>query len=216
MGSAGGRAMSDARSRQLAVLVLGASQGADLVPTDLEIESRCVPEGTRESAADLARADVLIVDLNGASETGGEGVGEIRRVFDPQLPVLIIAVSRDPAHASAALAAGATDFALLPRDRHWLAETILRERDRRLRPSPGSACDEPAGGTDLLVVEIPAAGLSFEAYERLVVENALARAGWNRSRAARELGISRPRLLRKIERHLLEAPPRTPREPPSE
>ena len=79
---------------------------------------------------------------------------------------------------------------------------VRRERDRR-----SGSHDEP----DRLVVEIPPAGLSLEEYERRVVESALSRSAWNRSRAARELGISRPRLLRMIERHGLTSPTRPER-----
>jgi len=203
--------MIDPVARPLEVVVVGALPCAELVLSDAGIECRSVPPGSRVSGAALVEADVLIVDLDGPiEETGGEGVAEIRRAFDPELPVLILAVSRDPARAAAALAAGATDFALFPRDRRWLGEAILRERDRRLRWSSGSSGEEPETGPERLVVEIPPEGLSFEEYERRVVEHALARANWNRSRAARELRISRPRLLRKIERHDLEAPLRTP------
>jgi transcriptional regulator of acetoin/glycerol metabolism len=48
------------------------------------------------------------------------------------------------------------------------------------------------------------------------VAHALERAGWNRSRAARELGISRPRLLRKIARYGITEPPRPRTGPPVE
>ncbi|MGH7565778.1 MAG: helix-turn-helix domain-containing protein [Gemmatimonadota bacterium] len=199
-------------ARPLVVEVLGAVPG-DLVPTDPGIECRRGPVGPREGGAGPGRAHVLVVDLDGESEGAVDGVAEIRRAFDPELPGLILAVSGNPARARAALAAGATDFALLPRDREWLVDAILRERDRRFRlPSGG----EPQTGRGRLVVEIPSEGLSFEEYERHVVEHALSRAGWNRSRAARELGISRPRLVRKIERHGLVAPVRMPRDPSSE
>ncbi|HYO48156.1 MAG TPA: archease [Gemmatimonadota bacterium] len=202
--------MIDPVARPLEVVVVGALPCAELIPSDAGIECRSVPSGSRVSGAALVEADVLIVDLDGPiEETGGEGLAVIRCAFDPELPVLIVAVSRDPARAAAALVAGATDFALLPRDRRWLGEAILRERDRRLRWS-GSSGEVPETGPERLVVEIPPEGLSFEEYERRVVEHALARSNWNRSRAARELGISRPRLLRKIERHDLVAPLPTP------
>lgn len=57
-----------------------------------------------------------------------------------------------------------------------------------------------------LVIELPEAGFSFDEYEGRIVAHVLARNGWNRSRTARELGISRPRLLRKIQKHELEVP----------
>jgi DNA-binding NtrC family response regulator len=189
--------VSEAPAQPLRVEVLGPQKVADLVPSDPGIECRRATIGTRVGAR---WAEVLIVDLD---EAGGVAAEEIGRVFDPERPVVILAVSRDPACATTALAAGAADFALLPRDRKWLRETVLRERDRRLRVTASRRAEAGEDG-DRLVVDVPPEGLSFEDYERRVVEHALARSGWNRSRAARELEISRPRLLRMIERHGLE------------
>jgi DNA-binding NtrC family response regulator len=199
--------MSAPTIRPLVVVVLGGPGDADLVPADPGIDCRRVAES--------GPADVLIVNLDEPIEEPDEGpLDAIRRAFDPELPVVILALSRDPTRAASALAAGATDFMLLPRDRRWLRDAILRERDRP-RPSGGYSGPRPDGGTERLIVDIPLEGLPFEEFERRVVAHALARNGWNRSRAARELGISRPRLLRKIERHGLEAPPRASAEPPT-
>jgi DNA-binding NtrC family response regulator len=173
---------------------------AELVPATIGIERRQVEPEDFESAAASAWADVRIVDLD-----EGEGrLAALARAADPERATVTVAVSRNPARAAAALAAGASDFALLPRDQGWLGTALLRERDRRR-----VSAEEP----DRLVVEIPPRGLPFEEYERRVVEHALARTGWNRSRAARELGISRPRLQRKIERYGLQ-PPGLPRGAP--
>jgi DNA-binding NtrC family response regulator len=178
------------RALPLRVELVGACV-AELVPAAIGIERRQVAPEDLESAAASAWADVRIVDL----DEGGNRIAALARATDPERGTLTVAVSRNPAHAPAALAAGASDFMLLPRDRGWLGAALLRERDR-LRAS--------APEVDRLIVEIPPRGLSFEEYERGVVEHALARTGWNRSRAARELGISRPRLQRKIERYGLE------------
>jgi DNA-binding NtrC family response regulator len=203
--------VSGPQARSLEVAILGAVSIAGLVAPDAGIECRRIALDAPGNGVLFGGADVLIVDLDGE-----DGVGTIARVADPELATVIVAISRDPARAMAALAAGASDFALFPRDRDWLREVLLRERDRRR----GSPVGSEAGGSEAgrvdgpyrLVVEIPAAGMSFEEYERRIVEHALSRAGWNRSRAARELEISRPRLLRKIDRHGLEEPPH---EPPS-
>ena len=178
--------------RRLRVDVVG---DPGLCPSDPGIECRVVPVG---APAGDPLPDVVIVDLDRAGERAAV---EVRGAADPRRPVLVLAVSHDPALAGTALAAGATDFALLPRDAAWLGAAVLRERDRRLRAAGTQE------GDDRLVVDVPAAGLTFEEYERRIVEHALARAGWNRSRAARELEISRPRLLRKIDRHGLIEPP---------
>jgi DNA-binding NtrC family response regulator len=101
--------------------------------------------------------------------------------------------------------AGADDFALLPRDSRWLEKVRKAEAERRSRTIAAAAPAEH----ERLVVDVPAEGLAYEEYERRIVAHVLERAGGNRSRAARELGIGRPRLLRKIARYGLDEPPRT-------
>lgn len=179
--------MRASRGLPLRVELVGAAL-AEIVPVTAGIECRQIaPEGL-EAAAATDWADLRLVDL----DAGSGVIAALARAADPQRTVVTVAVSRNPAHAPVALAAGASDFALLPRDRGWLDAAILRERERR-RAS--------AAGPERLIVEIPSRGLSLAEFERRVVEHALERAGWNRSRAARELGISRPRLQRKIERY---------------
>lgn len=169
----------------------------DLCPADPGIECRAVRIG--EPARDPL-PDLVIVDLDRA---GDRAADVVRGAADPGRAVVVLAVSRDPALACPALAAGATDYALLPRDAAWLEDAVRRERDLRAGGREGAP-----GGPDRLVVDVPAAGLAFEDYEKRIIEHALRRAGWNRSRAARELEISRPRLLRKIERYGLTEPPK--------
>jgi ActR/RegA family two-component response regulator len=176
----------EVRGLPLRVELVGASL-AEIVPVAAGIERRQIAPEELEAAAATEWADVRVVDL----DEGSGVIAALARAADPERTIVTVAVSRNPAHAPVALAAGAGDFALLPRDRGWLAAAILRERDRR------ATVAEP----ERLIVEIPSKGLSFEEFERRVVEHALERAGWNRSRAARELGISRPRLQRKIERY---------------
>jgi DNA-binding NtrC family response regulator len=146
---------------------------------------------------------VMIVELDGIER--GEGLDRIRRACDPERPVRIVAASRDPALAVPAMFAGADDFALLPRDSRWLEEIEKAEAERRTRAIAAAAPE----GHERLVVDVPTTGLSYQEYERRIVAHALERAVGNRSRAARELGISRPRLLRKIARYGLDEPPRT-------
>jgi DNA-binding NtrC family response regulator len=141
---------------------------------------------------------VVVVDLD---SPGADPRARIERVSDPESGISVVAISRDPVLATVALAAGA-DFALLPRDQAWLAETLRRDQAHPRSMEP----DAPRSGPGRLVVDVPPEGLPFDEFERRVIELALVRAGWNRSRAARELGISRPRLLRKIERHGIRRP----------
>ena len=143
---------------------------------------------------------VVIVDLDEAG--GAAGIERIRRACDAESAACVVAVSRDPALARPAMLAGAADFALVPRDCAWLEGVQAAEAARRERSLRASA-PESRG---YLLIDVPAEGLSYEEYERRIVEHALARAGGNRSRAARELEIGRPRLLRKIARFGLRGP----------
>ena len=161
-----------------------------------------------QSAMSGSASSVVIVELDGVDRA--EGLERIRRTRDPERSLLVVAVSRDPSLAVAALLAGAADFALLPRDSRWLEELRETEAERQSRAIRASAPE----GHERLLVDVPRGGLPYEEYERRIVEHALARAGWNRSRAARELGISRPRLLRKIARYGLREPPRPDSDPP--
>jgi two-component system, NtrC family, response regulator AtoC len=56
-----------------------------------------------------------------------------------------------------------------------------------------------------LVIDIPEGGVSFEHVEEKLIEHTLRSAEWNKNQAARMLKISRPRLLRKIEKYGLES-----------
>jgi two-component system response regulator AtoC len=56
---------------------------------------------------------------------------------------------------------------------------------------------------DHFVIDLPPEGFPFEEYERRIIAHSLKRNRWNRSHTARELSISRPRLLRKIEKYRL-------------
>ncbi len=144
---------------------------------------------------------ILILELDdGEREAGLE---RIRLAGDPGGSVRVVAASRDPSLAMPALAAGAADFALLPRDSAWLEDVRRAEAERSSRTDAAAAPE----GHARLVVDVPPAGLAYEEYERRIVAHALERSGWNRSRAARELAISRPRLQRKIARYGLSEPP---------
>jgi SHS2 domain-containing protein len=144
---------------------------------------------------------VVIVELEEADGVAS-GIERIRRACDAEPSARVVAVSHDPALALPAMFAGAADFALLPRDSAWLEDVRSAEADRRERALRASAPE----GHGRLLIDVPPAGLPYEEYERRIVEHALECAGWNRSRAARELAISRPRLLRKIARFGLRDP----------
>jgi len=67
-----------------------------------------------------------------------------------------------------------------------------------LQPSDFSFADSGDGGPSL-----PLDTFNMEEIEAVVIRNALAHFGGNISRVARELGISRPALYRKLERYEL-------------
>ena len=55
-----------------------------------------------------------------------------------------------------------------------------------------------------LVIDIPDEGITFDEVEKQTVDHTLKMTDWNRNQAARMLKISRPRLVRKIEKYGLE------------
>jgi len=57
------------------------------------------------------------------------------------------------------------------------------------------------GGTDALEIDLPPQGISLEAVEKELILKALEKCGWNQTRAARYLDISRKTLLYRMERH---------------
>ncbi|MDA0745288.1 MAG: sigma-54 dependent transcriptional regulator [bacterium] len=59
-----------------------------------------------------------------------------------------------------------------------------------------------------LVIDVPKGGVSFEEVEQQLIAHTLRSTDWNKNQAARMLKISRPRLLRKIEKYELEPQPK--------
>ena len=55
-----------------------------------------------------------------------------------------------------------------------------------------------------LVIDIPDEGITFDEVEKQTIDHTLKMTDWNRNQAARMLKISRPRLVRKIEKYGLE------------
>ena len=74
------------------------------------------------------------------------------------------------------------------------------------RPEALRAGGPAAAGGPAWVPEIPAEGLSLEVLERELILKALARAGGNKSQAARLLGLTRRTLYSRMERHGLRTP----------
>ncbi len=60
-----------------------------------------------------------------------------------------------------------------------------------------------AWNSNKLVIDVPEEGVSFEEVEKQLIDHTLQCSGWNKNQAARMLKISRPRLLRKIDKYNL-------------
>ena len=58
--------------------------------------------------------------------------------------------------------------------------------------------------SDQLVIDFPKEGVTFEEVEKQLIDHTLKSTDWNKNKAARMLKISRPRLLRKVEKYGLE------------
>ncbi|MDA0709668.1 MAG: sigma-54 dependent transcriptional regulator [bacterium] len=69
-----------------------------------------------------------------------------------------------------------------------------------------NSLDKQPWNSRQLTIEIPETGVSFDEVEKQVIAHMLKMTHWNRNKAARMLRISRPRLMRKIEKYHLPAP----------
>ena len=78
-----------------------------------------------------------------------------------------------------------------------VAESLLSPRILRSEDTPRSALDE---------IETPHNDLpgALESLERRMLLDGLRRTGWNKTRTAKELGISRRNLIRKVDRYQLD------------
>lgn len=109
----------------------------------------------------------------------------------------VLAVAREPTADSAvqALTGGASDYFALPHDCGRLTAAIDALHARWSMASTSETA------TNRFTVAVPPSGLRFDEYEKRIIAFVLERNDWNRTAAARELGISRPRLKRKIEKY---------------
>lgn len=136
----------------------------------------------------------------------GDGVEAVLSAFGAVSPApVVVAVTRQPSIESAVkvLTGGASDYFVLPPERERLAASIARIMREESRPA-GAPARTPPVAESRFVIELPAAGLPYDEYEKRIIRHVLDRHRWNRSRVARELRISRPRLLRKIEKYDLQ------------
>lgn len=150
-----------------------------------EVEHLPGPEALPGPGSFDAYAAILL-DMNFRPEQrdGRAGLGAINRlrVADPTLAIVVLTVFGGVAIAVEALKRGACDFLLKP----W--------RNDRLVAAVGAAIE-------LTARQRAGAAMSLETIERHAIERAIERADGNISRAAAALGITRPALYRRIEKH---------------
>ncbi|MFA7645640.1 MAG: response regulator [Phenylobacterium sp.] len=141
------------------------------------------PQGIEERAAGC---DAVLLDMNFAigDRSGGEGLSVLARLkaAEPERSVVLMTTFGGVSLAVDALKAGADDFILKP----W--------RNQALE----AAMTKAAHATRSRRAE---AGLTLDEIERRAIVRALSANGGNVSRAAKMLGLTRPALYRRLERH---------------
>jgi len=158
-----------------AVMALGAPQiCVDSLPTTAGLEGRA------------ANCDAVLLDMNFAvgARDGAEGFDALTRLraADPALSVVLMTTFGGVALAVEALKRGAVDFVLKPWRNEALAQTMKAAADMTAERRAGMP-------------------LNLDALERRAIERALALHDGNVSRAAAVLGLTRPALYRRMERH---------------
>jgi len=137
-------------------------------------------------AARAAEADAVLLDMNFAAgaRSGAEGFDALAalQAADPALSVVLMTTYGGVALAVEALKRGAVDFVLKP----WRNEPLAEALDAAARLT----AERRAG-----------AALNLDALEKRAIERALAIHGGNVSKAAQALGLTRPALYRRMERH---------------
>jgi DNA-binding NtrC family response regulator len=163
--------------------VLKAAAGA-LAREVERIDTETSPERLADRAA---LYDAVLLDMNFATgaRDGREGLDELDRLLaaDPALSVVLMTTYGGVALAVNALKRGAADFVLKPWRNEALAETM--------RAAAKLTVERRASG----------AALNLDDLERRAIVRALSLYDGNVSHAAQALGLTRPALYRRIERH---------------
>ena len=150
------------------------------------IETATSPEGLEKQAAAQSFGAVLL-DMNFApgERSGGAGLGWLARfqAIDPALSVVLMTTYGGVALAVEGLKRGAADFVLKP----WRNEALVAAM---------SAAVEKTRERRVSAVE-----LNLDDLERRAIERALQLHDGNISHAAVTLGLTRPALYRRMERH---------------
>ena len=140
----------------------------------------------QEAIAKAAAADAVLLDMNFAvgARSGAEGLDALARLqgADPALSVVLMTTYGGVALAVEALKRGAVDFILKP----WRNEALTEAMATAARLT----AERRAG-----------AALNLDELERRAIGRALDIHDGNVSRAAAALGLTRPALYRRMERH---------------
>lgn len=142
------------------------------------------PEGLAEQAH---LYDAVLLDMNFAAgaRDGAEGLDSLARfqAADPALSVVLMTTYGGVALAVEALKRGAVDFVLKP----WRNEALVRA----MQAAAELTAQRRASGT----------ALNLDDLERRAIVRALSVYEGNVSHAAAALGLTRPALYRRMERH---------------
>ena len=139
-----------------------------------------------EQSLDAGRYAAVLLDMNFvAGESGGraglDGLARIRAA-DPALAVVLMTAYGGVQLAVEALKRGAADFVLKP----WKNDRLVEALSAAMR---------------LTETRRETRGATLDDLEREAIRRALADHGGNISKAAAALGVTRPALYRKIEKH---------------
>jgi DNA-binding NtrC family response regulator len=149
-----------------------------------QVELAVSPDGLAERAH---LYDAVLLDMNFAAgaRDGAEGLDSLARLHaaDPALSVVLMTTYGGVALAVEALKRGAADFVLKP----WRNEALVLA----MRAAAELTAQRRASG----------AALNLDDLERRAIERALAVYEGNVSHAAAALGLTRPALYRRMERH---------------
>jgi two-component system response regulator RegA len=156
-----------------------------LAPHACTIEAIAHPDAIAETMAAHA-FDLALIDMNFApgQHDGRAGLAAIRMIHaaDAALAIISMTVYGGVALAVEALKHGACDFVLKPWSNARLIEALGAARD-------------------LTNARRADASLDLEAIERRAIQRALARHPGNLTQAAAALGLTRPALYRRLEKH---------------
>lgn len=138
---------------------------------------------------DRDAVDVLLLDLNfRRGDTSGEaGLAFLQKrlAARPDLPVVVVTGHSGMAIAVQAMRLGAQDFVVKP----W--------NNERLLASVRAAIDTPRR----VPANLPPQDLNLERSEKALIQAALTRRQFNVSQAAKDLGLTRAALYRRMEKH---------------